>query len=70
MVTKNKTNGEGRKERRIHWRDRRLNPDRRNAVRLRRAEFDCRSGIPRRQSDIGGDLADGAVWWEEGSTYL
>ena len=70
MEQKNKINGDRKRERRIHWRDRRVEPDRRNPDRLQRSEFDCRSGIPRRQSDIGGELAEGAVWWEEGNTYL
>ena len=51
-------------ERRKHWRDRRVNPDRRNPERLAHAGFDCRSGVPRRASDIGGELADGDVWWQ------
>jgi hypothetical protein len=52
-------------ERRKHWRDRRATSDRRNSDRLQRTDYDCRSGIPRRQSDVAGELADGEVWWEQ-----
>ena len=45
-------------ERRKHWRDRRAGQDRRNPARLRLVSYDCRSRKPRRQSDIGGELAD------------
>jgi hypothetical protein len=65
-----KSDNERTEERRKHWRDRRVNPDRRNPERLQRMAFDCRSGTPRRESDIGGELAEGAVWWQEGSDYL
>jgi len=37
--------------------------ERRNPERQQHAGFDCRSGVPRRKSDLGGDLADGEVWW-------
>ncbi len=57
-------------ERRKHWRDRRVRPDRRNPERLQRSAYDCRSGSPRRESDVGGELAEGAVWWQEGKDYL
>ena len=65
MLHHNKTNSDTKEERRKHWRDRRVTPDRRNATRLQRASFDCRSGIPRRQSDLAGELADGEIWWEK-----
>ncbi|MBE9565093.1 MAG: hypothetical protein IMF17_07585 [Proteobacteria bacterium] len=55
-------------ERRKHWRDRRASDDRRNPQRLRLVSYDCRSGQPRRQSDIGGELADGDVWWNKDDT--
>ena len=55
-------------ERRKHWRDRRNGGDRRNPQRLQLTTYDCRSGQPRRSSDVGGDLADGEVWWNKGST--
>lgn len=55
-------------ERRKHWRDRRASDDRRNPQRLRLVSYDCRSGQPRRQSDIGGELADGEVWWNKDDT--
>ncbi len=53
-------------ERRKHWRDRRQSSDdRRNQQRLRLVTYDCRTGQPRRQSDVGGKLADGDVWWDK-----
>lgn len=52
-------------ERRKHWRDRRTGDDRRNPQRVRLVGFDCRSGQPRRQSDVGGELSDGDVWWSK-----
>ena len=55
-------------ERRKHWRDRRTGSDRRNPQRLRLVSYDCRSGQPRRQSDIAGELSDGDVWWTNGNT--
>lgn len=53
-------------ERRKHWRDRRDGGDRRNLRRLELTMYDCRSGQPRRSSDIAGELADGDIWWNEG----
>lgn len=50
-------------ERRKHWRDRRGSDDRRNPQRLRLVNYDCRTGQPRRQSDVAGELSDGEVWW-------
>ncbi len=55
-------------ERRKHWRDRRAGSDRRNPQRLRLVSYDCRSGQPRRQSDVAGALSDGVVWWANGDT--
>lgn len=55
-------------ERRKDWSDRRAGNDRRNPQRLRRVSDDCRTGQPRRQSDISGDLNDGDVWWNKGDT--
>ena len=52
-------------ERRKHWRDRRAGDDRRNPMRLRLVSYDCRSGLPRRQADISGELSDGEIWWNE-----
>jgi hypothetical protein len=52
-------------ERRKHWRDRRVSDDRRNAERLRLVSYDCRSGSPRRASDVAGELSDGEVWWNK-----
>ncbi len=51
-------------ERRKHWRDRRDLKDRRNPERLLHSGIDCRNDAPRRVSDIGGELAEGEVWWE------
>lgn len=50
-------------ERRKHWRDRRAFPDRRNPERVLHSGYDCRNGIPRRQSDITGDDGDAEIWW-------
>ncbi len=55
-------------ERRKDWSDRRAGDDRRNPQRLRRVSDDCRTGQPRRQSDISGDLNDGDVWWNKSDT--
>lgn len=52
-------------DRRKHWRDRRSGSDRRSPARHDHDAYDCRSGLPRRESDLGGDLDDGEVWWEE-----
>jgi hypothetical protein len=69
ILPHDKSNGGRTKERRKHWRDRRVNADRRSPQRLQRSTYDCRSGIPRRASDLGGELAEGEVWWEVGSEY-
>ena len=50
-------------ERRKHWYDRRAHADRRNQERLGHTEYDCRSYVPRRQSDVAGGLVEGEVWW-------
>ena len=68
MVHQNKnkdaTGTASKPERRKHWRDRRMLVDRRSIERQSHAGFDCRSGVPRRESDLGGELADGEVWWQ------
>jgi hypothetical protein len=56
-------------ERRKHWRDRRDGSDRRNPRRLELTMYDCRSGQPRRSSDIAGELADGDIWWNESDKF-
>lgn len=50
-------------ERRHAWQDRRSGSDRRNPQRLSLVNYDCRTGQPRRKSDLGGELSDGDVWW-------
>ncbi len=55
-------------ERRKGWSDRRTEDDRRNSQRLSLISYDCRTGQPRRQSDIGGKLNDGDVWWNTRDT--
>ena len=52
-------------ERRKEWRDRRSGDDRRNPERLRLVSYDCRSGQPRRASDLSGELADGEIYWHK-----
>ncbi len=52
-------------ERRKGWNDRRTGNDRRNPQRLRLVSYDCRTGQPRRQSDISGELNDGDIWWNK-----
>jgi len=54
-------------ERRKEWQDRRTGDDRRNPERLRMVSYDCRSGQPRRSSDVAGELADGDIWWHKAS---
>lgn len=51
-------------ERRKHWRDRRVLEDRRNSSRLGQAGYDCRSYVPRRESDISGSVVEGELWWQ------
>ena len=70
MLHYNKNNDDKKEERRKHWRDRRRAPERRNQQRLQHANDDCRSGVPRRQSDVGGELAEGEIWWEKGIDYI
>ena len=55
-------------ERRKEWRDRRSGDDRRNTERLRLVSYDCRSGQPRRASDLSGELADGEIYWHKTAT--
>jgi hypothetical protein len=53
-------------ERRKHWRDRRSGGERRNLGRLALTVDECRSGMPRRTSDLSGELSDGEIWWGAG----
>lgn len=66
MTKKSSTNNVEAVERRSHWRDRRQGGDRRNAARLSLMKADCRSGVPRRAADLGGELSDGKIWWDSG----
>jgi len=50
-------------ERRKHWQDRRMNNERRNPVRIGHMNDECRSDVPRRDSDIAGKLVEGERWW-------
>ena len=52
-------------ERRKEWNDRRSGDDRRNPERLRLVSYDCRSGQPRRASDLSGELTDGEIYWHK-----
>ena len=70
MLQPDKTNKQPKVERRKHWRDRRCTPERRNPERLQHMEYECRSGVPRRQSDLADVLTEGEVWWEEDANYL
>lgn len=65
MSYHNKSNGDKTEERRKHWRDRRSTPDRRNQQRLQLTSYECRSVVPRRQSDADGELTEGEVWWQQ-----
>ncbi len=65
MPKKHSVANVGAVERRKHWRDRRDGGDRRNLERLRLVSYDCRSGQPRRSADVGGELADGDIWWHK-----
>ena len=38
-------------------------PERRNAERLSHMDGDCRNNIPRRESDLAGELDEGELWW-------
>ena len=57
-------------ERRKNWQDRRLMPERRNAVRLSHMDGECRNNPPRRSSDIAGKLIEGDLWWGGGSKFI
>ena len=68
MPKKNSVSNVETVERRKHWRDRRVEGDRRNPERLRLVAYDCRSGLPRRESDVAGALPDGDIWWDKKET--
>ena len=55
-------------ERRKRWRDRRKDSERRSSGRFSLYGVDCRSGLPRRASDVSGELTDGEIWWNKGVT--
>lgn len=63
MVQPHKTSNVMPLERRLHWRDRRTTTDRRSNNRRSHMEYDCRSEIPRRRSDVIGELSEGEIWW-------
>lgn len=65
MSYKNNVSNVAAVERRRHWRDRRAGNDRRNPARLTLSNYDCRSAAPRRAADISGELAEGAIWWND-----
>lgn len=65
MSKKNSVANTEKVERRRHWRDRRRGGDRRNGSRLSLADTECRRGVPRRSSDLGGELAEGEIWWNK-----
>jgi hypothetical protein len=67
MNKKHKVSNVEAVERRKHWLDRRKGKERRASGRIQVSSFDCRSGLPRRASDVGGELADGDVWWNKGA---
>jgi len=60
-LTQNKSPNERRK----HWRDRRSGSSRRNPARSSHDSYDCRSGTPRREADVAGQLDDADVWWDD-----
>ena len=71
MVLLTKTNRRRQaEERRKHWRDRRVTQERRSRERIMRSDYECRSGVPRRSSDVGGELTDGEIWWQQEISYL
>ena len=70
MMQPDKNTRHQKVERRKHWRDRRCTPERRSPERLQRMEYECRSGIPRRKSDLADVLTEGEVWWEEDVNYI
>ena len=65
MSKKSDTSNVETVERRKHWRDRRSGCERRNAARMQLTADECRSGQPRRASDLSGELSDGDIWWRK-----
>ena len=51
-------------DRRLNWRERRSDNERRNLYRVQQMPDDCRIGAPRRESDITGSTNEVDVWWE------
>ena len=51
-------------DRRLNWRERRGDDDRRNTCRIQHMPEDCRRGVPRRESDVSGTSKEVDVWWE------
>ena len=57
-------------ERRTNWRDRRVNDERRNEVRLSHMDGECRNNPPRRASDVAGKLIEGDLWWGGSGKFM
>lgn len=55
-------------DRRKHAQDRRSGTERRNSVRHSHDSFDCRSGSPRRESDLMSEPAVGEIYWDHAVT--
>jgi hypothetical protein len=51
-------------DRRLNWRERRGDNERRNPYRVQQMQEDCRRGVPRRESDVSGVTNEVDVWWE------
>lgn len=54
-------------DRRLNWRERRSDKDRRNPYRTQHTQHmqeDCRRGVPRREADVTGSTSEVDVWWE------
>lgn len=51
-------------DRRLNWRERRCDKERRNPYRAQHMQEDCRRGVPRREADITGSTNEVDVWWE------
>ena len=52
-------------DRRLSWRERRSDNERRNIGRVQHMQEDCRRGVPRREADVSGVTDEAHVWWEK-----